>query len=65
MRARRRQKLTAEAIIGCMVFKKLLGSLDAHVDRMPRNMLGHLGPKKLEQLAVLLDLALSDLGTFP
>jgi DNA-binding MarR family transcriptional regulator len=45
--------------------QKLLGSLDAHVDRMPRNMLGHLGAKKLEQLAVLLDLALSELGTFP
>ena len=45
--------------------RKLLNSLDAHVDRMPRSMLGHLGPKKLEQLAVLLDLALSDLGQFP
>jgi len=45
--------------------QKLLSSLDAHVDRMPRHMLGHLGPKKLEQLAALLDLALSDLGTFP
>jgi hypothetical protein len=28
-------------------------------------MLGHLGPKKLEQLGVLLEQALSDLGTFP
>jgi DNA-binding MarR family transcriptional regulator len=45
--------------------KKLLSSLDAHVDRMPRNMLGHLGQKKLEQLAALLDQALADLGTFP
>lgn len=45
--------------------EQLLRSLDAHVDRMPRNMLGHLGSKKLEQLAVLLNQALSDLGTFP
>jgi len=28
-------------------------------------MLGHLGPKKLEHLGVLIDEALSDLGTFP
>jgi DNA-binding MarR family transcriptional regulator len=43
----------------------LLGGLDEHVNRFPRNMLGHLGPKKLEQLGVLLEQALSDLGTFP
>jgi len=43
----------------------LLNTLDGHVDRFPRNMLGHLGPKKLEQLSVLLEQALSDLGTFP
>ena len=44
---------------------ELLHSLDEHVDRFPRNMLGHLGPKKLEQLGVLLEQALTDLGTFP
>lgn len=44
---------------------KLLRSLDHHVDRFPRNMLGHLGPKKLEQFRALLEQALSDLGTFP
>jgi DNA-binding MarR family transcriptional regulator len=43
----------------------LLRGLDAHVDRFPRNMLGHLGPKRLEQLGVLLERALTDLGTFP
>ena len=43
----------------------ILRTLDEHVDRFPRNMLGHLGVKKLEQLGVLLDEALSDLGTFP
>ena len=44
---------------------KLLRTLDAHVDRFPRNVLGHLGPKKLEQLGVLLEQALADLGAFP
>ena len=44
---------------------ELLRSLDAPVDRFPRNMLGHLGAKKLEQLGVLLEQALSDLGKFP
>jgi DNA-binding MarR family transcriptional regulator len=43
----------------------LLRRLDAPVDRFPRNMLGHLGPKKLAQLGALLEQALSDLGTFP
>ena len=43
----------------------LLRTLDEHADRFPRNMLGHLGQKKLEQLGVLIDQALSDLGRFP
>jgi DNA-binding MarR family transcriptional regulator len=43
----------------------LLRTLDEPVERFPRNMLGHLGPKKLEQLGALIDQALSDLGTFP
>jgi len=45
--------------------RDLLKSLDEHVERFPRCMLGHLGPKKLEQLVALLDQALTDLGTFP
>ena len=44
---------------------ELLRTLDEHVERFPRNMLGHLGQKKLEQLGVLIDQALSDLGRFP
>ncbi len=44
---------------------QLLGGLDSHVDRFPRNMLGHLGPKRLEQLSALLEQVVSDLGTFP
>src|SRR5438093_5915738 len=35
--------------------QQILRSLDEHVDRFPRAMLGHLGPKKLEQLGVLLE----------
>lgn len=45
--------------------QELLRGLDEPVDRFPRKVLGHLGPKKLEQLGVLLDQALRDLGTFP
>ena len=44
---------------------EILRSLEAHVERFPRNMLGHLGPKKLEQLSALLEHVISDLGTFP
>jgi DNA-binding MarR family transcriptional regulator len=43
----------------------LLRSLDDHVDRFPRSMLGQIGPKKLEQLGSLLERVMSDLGTFP
>ena len=43
----------------------LLRRLDDYVDRFPRNMLGHLGPRKLEQLRTLLEQSLTDLGTFP
>lgn len=43
----------------------LVRSLDPHVDRLPKALLGHLGPKRLEQLARLLDALIADLGTFP
>jgi len=43
----------------------LLRSLDDQVDRFPRDMLGHIGPKRLEQLRTLLEGVISDLGTFP
>jgi DNA-binding MarR family transcriptional regulator len=45
--------------------QELLRSLDEHVNRFPRSMLGHLGPKQLDQLRVLLEHIISDLGTFP
>ena len=38
---------------------------DQHVDRMPRAVLGHLGPAKLTQLTKLLEQLIADLGTFP
>jgi DNA-binding MarR family transcriptional regulator len=44
---------------------ELLRSLDNHVARFPRSLLGHLGPKKLEQLGVLLEHVIADLGSFP
>jgi DNA-binding MarR family transcriptional regulator len=45
--------------------REILRGLDAHVERMPRALLGHLGSRKLAQLAQLLDHVLSGLGTFP
>ena len=45
--------------------REVLKSLDSHVDRMPRAMIGHLGPRKLEQLRHLLEALIADLGTFP
>ena len=45
--------------------REVLRTLDAHVERMPRAMIGHLGPKKLEQLRRLLEDLIADLGTFP
>ena len=45
--------------------RQVLKDLDAHVDRMPRAMIGHLGARKLAQLRRLLDELIGDLGTFP
>lgn len=45
--------------------REVLSGLDPHVARMPKAMLGHLGPKKLEDLAHLLEHVLEGLGTFP
>lgn len=43
----------------------VLRGLDAHVERMPKAMLGHLGATRLRQLGRLLDVVISDAGTFP
>jgi DNA-binding MarR family transcriptional regulator len=45
--------------------QQVLRSLDEHVARFPKAMLGHLGPKKLEQLCALLEHVVAELGTFP
>ena len=45
--------------------REILKSLDPHAQRMPPAMIGHLGPKKLEQLRQLLDELIANLGTFP
>jgi DNA-binding MarR family transcriptional regulator len=44
---------------------QVLRTLDEHVDRFPKAMLGHLGSRKLAQLRTLLEDAMKDLGTFP
>ena len=43
----------------------LLRELDTHVAKMPKALLGHLGAKRLRQLADLLDAAIADMGTYP
>jgi DNA-binding MarR family transcriptional regulator len=43
----------------------LLRELDTHVAKMPKALLGHLGPKRLRQLADLLDAAIGGMGTYP
>ena len=43
----------------------ILRSLDEHVDRFPRAMLGHLGSRKLAQLRALLEQVMAKPGIFP
>ena len=43
----------------------LVRGLDAHVQRMPKALLGHLGVERLGQLGSLLEAVILDLGTFP
>jgi DNA-binding MarR family transcriptional regulator len=45
--------------------REVLRTLDPHVNRMPKAMLGHLGAAKLKQLGQLLEYVISGLGTFP
>ena len=44
---------------------ELLRTLDPHSQRMPRALIGHMGPRKLRQLSSLLTEVLDGLGTFP
>jgi DNA-binding MarR family transcriptional regulator len=43
----------------------LVRGLDAHVQRMPKALLGHLGAERLRQLGSLLEAVISSRGTFP
>lgn len=43
----------------------LVRELDAHVLRMPKAVLGHLGAERGRQLATLLEAVISGLGAFP
>jgi len=43
----------------------LVRGLDAHVQRLPKALLGRLGAERVRQLATLLEAVLSELGTFP
>jgi DNA-binding MarR family transcriptional regulator len=45
--------------------RAVLRDLDVHADQMPKAMLGRVGPKKLAQLAALLEHVLQEMGTFP
>ena len=44
---------------------ELLRALDPHALRMPRALIGHVGPRKLRQLAKLLAEVLDGIGTYP
>jgi DNA-binding MarR family transcriptional regulator len=44
---------------------ELTSRLDADVLRMPKALLGHLGPVRLRQLTKLLESVIADLGSFP
>lgn len=43
----------------------LVRGLDAHVQRMPKALLGRLGVERVGQLRSLLEAVISDLGAFP
>jgi DNA-binding MarR family transcriptional regulator len=43
----------------------LLRDLDVHALKMPKALLGHLGPTRLQHLRTLLEAVIADMGTFP
>jgi DNA-binding MarR family transcriptional regulator len=45
--------------------RAILRDLDVHAERMPKAMLGRLGPRRLARLAALLEDVLREMGTFP
>ena len=44
---------------------ELLRELEPHSRRMPRALIGHVGPRKLRQLSRLLAEVLEGMGTYP
>lgn len=44
---------------------ELLRELDPHSQKMPHALIGHVGPRKLRQLAKLLAEVLDGMGTYP
>lgn len=44
---------------------ELLRELDPHAQKMPHALIGHVGPRKLHQLATLLAEVLDGMGTYP
>jgi DNA-binding MarR family transcriptional regulator len=63
IRSRRDRRVVEVGITGKGLV--LVRGLDAHVQRLPKALLGHLGVEKTGQLATLLEAVISDLGTFP
>ena len=43
----------------------LVRGLDVHVQRMPKALLGHLGPDQLRHLKSLLETVIAGMGTYP
>jgi DNA-binding MarR family transcriptional regulator len=43
----------------------VLRDLDAHAQRMPKALLGHLGVERLRQLGKLLEAVIADMGAYP
>lgn len=63
MRSRRDRRVVEVGITNAGL--AILRGLDAHAQRMPKALLGHLGVERLRQLGSLLEAVISDLGTFP
>ena len=64
-RARSRQDRRIVEVAITEKGREVLRTLDPHVNRMPKAMLGHLGTTKLTQLGRLLEQVIAGLGTFP
>ena len=63
IRSRRDRRVVEVGITGKGL--ALVRGLDAHAQRMPKALLGHLGAERLQQLGSLLEAVIAELGTFP